>query len=92
MCNCEHNELNENEQEAPNPTDTFPSFRSFYDTDGPFQISYPFAKLQPEKFVINDSPRNFPKEAQKRPLLYGEEEDLTDVVLRSKRHINIPRG
>ena len=96
LCSAEHNEELETEQAVPNPSAEFPSFRAFYDTEAgiPFTLPRVFAKLDPEKFAINESPRNFPKEAteaavaERKPLLYGEEEDLTDVVLkRQRRHI-----
>ena len=41
----------------------FPNFKDFMNSDGPFQLSYPDANLQPTKFAINDEARNFPKEA-----------------------------
>ena len=92
LCSAEHNEELETEQAVPNPSADFPSFRAFYDTEAgiPFTLPRVFAKLDPEKFAINESPRNFPKEAvvaERKPLLYGEEEDLTDVVKRQRRAI-----
>ena len=88
LCYAEQNEENEREQSTPS-SDNFPNFRAFYDANTPFRIAYPFAKLEPEKFAINEQPRNFPKEAGKRPLLYGEEEDITTgtEVKRNRRHI-----
>ena len=44
----------------------FPNFKDFMNSDGPFQLSYPDANLQPTKFAINDEARNFPKEAIER--------------------------
>ena len=45
---------------------TSPNFKSFMDSDGPFQLSFPDAELEPTKFAINDDSRNFPKETIER--------------------------
>jgi len=61
----------------------FPNFRSLYQSaDGfGFEFFHPSAKLETEKFSINDNARNFPKEALERGLsnqVHGE---------RRRRHI-----
>ena len=61
-------------------------------TDGPFQLSYPEAELEPTKFSINEESRNFPKEAIERLDSQDEALEKTDESSKSsnrrkKRHI-----
>ncbi len=63
-------------ENTPEPAG-FPSFKSFFDNDNipPFDFTHPPAVLTPERFTINESPRNFPQEAAQRLRKKLENED-----------------
>ena len=67
----------------------FPNFKDFMNSDGPFQLSYPDANLQPTKFAINDEARNFPKEAIER---LGEGQKAREKADKTLKTISGPKS